>query len=176
VLEPLLIWATPGQRGFAPPAAQGGAAYVHQMPGPGYPGSGGGGGAYASGSQAGGAQYGGAYAPGGTQYPAGGGGGGPHASQAGAKAGAKQTAAQQAAVVRQQEALARARELQTMLSTLERVDDEGRRASLLDTLCAQDDILGLPEHDAPPGVASGELRVDLLKHQVRARERGGRRR
>ncbi len=53
-----------------------------------------------------------------------------------------------------------------MLSSLEKVDDEGRRSSLLDTLCSTEDVLGLPEHPNPPGIASGELRVDLLKHQV----------
>ncbi len=53
-----------------------------------------------------------------------------------------------------------------MLSNLEKVDDEGRRSSLLDTLCSTEDVLDLPEHPSPPGIASGELRVDLLRHQV----------
>jgi hypothetical protein len=53
-----------------------------------------------------------------------------------------------------------------MLGNLEKVDDEGRRASLLDALCSVDDILKLPVHPNPPGVASGELVVNLLKHQV----------
>jgi hypothetical protein len=53
-----------------------------------------------------------------------------------------------------------------MLANLERVDDEGRRSSLLDTLCSTEDVLELPEHPSPPGIASGELRVDLLRHQV----------
>jgi hypothetical protein len=53
-----------------------------------------------------------------------------------------------------------------MLANLEKVDDEGRRGSLLDTLCSTEDILDLPEHPNPPGIASGELRVDLLRHQV----------
>jgi SWI/SNF-related matrix-associated actin-dependent regulator of chromatin subfamily A3 len=66
----------------------------------------------------------------------------------------------------QQEAFARAAELRQMLSNLEKVDDEGRRSSLLDTLCSTEDVLGLPEHPNPPGIASGELRVDLMKHQV----------
>jgi SWI/SNF-related matrix-associated actin-dependent regulator of chromatin subfamily A3 len=57
-------------------------------------------------------------------------------------------------------------ELNQMLSTMEKVNDEGRRASLLDRLCAQDDVLALPEHDNPPGMASGELKINLLKHQV----------
>ena len=76
------------------------------------------------------------------------------------------TAAQQEALRKQQEAYAKAQELKAMLNTLEKVDDEGRRASLLDTLCSVDDVLGLPVHPNPPSVASGELRVNLLKHQV----------
>jgi len=70
------------------------------------------------------------------------------------------------ALRKQQEAFARAAELRQMLSSLEKVDDEGRRSSLLDTMCSTEDILGLPEHPNPPGIASGELRVDLLRHQV----------
>jgi SWI/SNF-related matrix-associated actin-dependent regulator of chromatin subfamily A3 len=70
------------------------------------------------------------------------------------------------ALRKQQEEFARAAELRQMLSNLEKVDDEGRRSSLLDTLCSTEDVLGLPEHPNPPGIASGELRVDLLRHQV----------
>lgn len=70
------------------------------------------------------------------------------------------------ALRKQQEDFTRAAELRQMLSSLEKVDDEGRRSSLLDTLCSTEDVLGLPEHPNPPGIASGELRVDLLKHQV----------
>lgn len=70
------------------------------------------------------------------------------------------------ALRKQQESFARAAELRQMLSGLEKVDDEGRRSSLLDTLCSTEDVLGLPKHPNPPGIASGELRVDLLKHQV----------
>jgi hypothetical protein len=70
------------------------------------------------------------------------------------------------ALRKQQEAFARAADLRQTLSNLEKVDDEGRRSSLLDTLCSTEDVLGLPEHPNPPGIASGELRVDLLKHQV----------
>jgi SWI/SNF-related matrix-associated actin-dependent regulator of chromatin subfamily A3 len=70
------------------------------------------------------------------------------------------------ALRKQQETFARAAELRQTLSNLEKVDDEGRRSSLLDTLCSTEDVLGLPEHPNPPGIASGELRVDLLKHQV----------
>ncbi|KIJ68013.1 hypothetical protein HYDPIDRAFT_107592 [Hydnomerulius pinastri MD-312] len=79
-----------------------------------------------------------------------------------------QTQAQQEAIRKQQEALQRAVELKQMLGSLEKVDDEGRRASLLDTLCSTDDILNLPLHPSPPGVASGDLMVDLLKHQSQA--------
>lgn len=70
------------------------------------------------------------------------------------------------ALRKQQEEFARAAELRQMLTNLEKVDDEGRRSSLLDTLCSTEDVLELPEHPSPPGIASGELRVDLLRHQV----------
>ena len=70
------------------------------------------------------------------------------------------------ALRKRQEEFHRAAELRDMLSNLERVDDEGRRSSLLDTLCSTEDILNLPEHPSPPSVGSGELRVDLLRHQV----------
>lgn len=70
------------------------------------------------------------------------------------------------ALMRQQEEFARSAELRQTLANLEKVDDEGRRGSLLDTLCSTEDVLNLPEHPNPPGIASGELRVDLLKHQV----------
>jgi SWI/SNF-related matrix-associated actin-dependent regulator of chromatin subfamily A3 len=70
------------------------------------------------------------------------------------------------ALRKQQEEFARAAELRQTLANLEKVDDEGRRSSLLDTLCSTEDVLGLPEHPNPPGIASGELRVDLLRHQV----------
>ena len=74
--------------------------------------------------------------------------------------------AREEAIKKQQEALHRAAELKQMLTSLEKVDDEGRRASLLDTLCSSDDILNLPEHPNPPSIASGELVVNLLRHQV----------
>ena len=48
---------------------------------------------------------------------------------------------------------------------MEKVDNEGRRTSLLDTLCSVEDALDLPEHPTPPG-KDGDLKVDLLKHQV----------
>lgn len=67
---------------------------------------------------------------------------------------------------KQQEALHKAAELRQMLNSLEKVDDESRRASLLDTLCGTDDVLSMPTHSMPPGISSGELTVDLLKHQA----------
>jgi SWI/SNF-related matrix-associated actin-dependent regulator of chromatin subfamily A3 len=48
-----------------------------------------------------------------------------------------------------------------MLNSLEKVDDEGRRASLLDTLCATEDVLSMPTYATPPGISSGESTVDL---------------
>src|ERR1700722_16625921 len=86
LLEPLLVWATPGQRGFS---------------------SGGGGRGAAGGSAAG-----------------------------SSKAHRKLTKAEEALTREQQEALQKAAELKQMLGNLERVDDEGRRSSLLDTLCS----------------------------------------
>lgn len=79
---------------------------------------------------------------------------------------ASQTPAQIEAVRKQLEALQKAAELRQMLSNLEKVDDEGRRSSMLDTLFSVDDVLNLPLHPSPPGILSGELTVDLLKHQV----------
>lgn len=78
----------------------------------------------------------------------------------------KQQEAQQEAIRRQQEAFQRAQELRQILNNLDKVDDEGRRSSLLDTLCSVDDVLALPVHPSPPGLASGHLKVDLLRHQV----------
>lgn len=78
----------------------------------------------------------------------------------------QQTAAQQEAIRKQQEALIKAAELRQMLASLEKVNDEGRRSSMLDSLCSNDDILNLPLYPNPPGIATGELTVDLLKHQV----------
>jgi SWI/SNF-related matrix-associated actin-dependent regulator of chromatin subfamily A3 len=77
------------------------------------------------------------------------------------------TPAQVEAVRKQQEALQKAAELKQMLSNLEKVDDEGRRTSLLDSLCSTGDILNLSVHPDPPGTKNGNLVVDLLKHQVR---------
>jgi SWI/SNF-related matrix-associated actin-dependent regulator of chromatin subfamily A3 len=124
-LEPLLVWATPGQRGFTSRQASASQYSVGPMP---------------SSS-----------------------GVGPSTQ----RRGSTQTHVQQEAAERQQDALQKAAELRQMLSTLEKVDDDGRRSSLLDTLCSKDDILNLPLHPNPPGLKNGDLRVDLLKHQVK---------
>ncbi|CAA7259081.1 unnamed protein product [Cyclocybe aegerita] len=133
-LEPQLVWATPGQRGFPPRTTA-----THPAPS-----------ANASTS----------YSTGAPGLPV------PTASQR--KANPAQSAAQMEAIRKQQEALQKAAELRQMLNSLEKVDDEGRRSSLLDTLCSTDDILSLPLYPNPPGIASGELTVDLLKHQLQA--------
>lgn len=93
-------------------------------------------------------------------------GGGVSASQASRVP--KTTPAQLAAQKKQQEALAKAHELKSIVSGLERVDNEERRSSLLDKLCEVEDILSLPVHPSPPGIANGNLTVDLLKHQSQA--------
>jgi SWI/SNF-related matrix-associated actin-dependent regulator of chromatin subfamily A3 len=74
---------------------------------------------------------------------------------------------QQEAILKQQEALRKAAELKQMIDGLEKVNDEGRRSSLLDSLCSAEDILSLPLHPDPPGIQKGNLKVELLKHQVR---------
>lgn len=79
-----------------------------------------------------------------------------------------QTPAQREAAQKQQEALQKAAELRQMLSNLEKVDDEGRRGSLLDTLCSTDDVLSLPLHPNPPSLETGELTVNLMRHQLQA--------
>ena len=58
-------------------------------------------------------------------------------------------------------------ELRQIIDNLEKVDDDGRRSSLLDSLCSNEDILNLPLHPSPPSIESGELLTNLLKHQVR---------
>jgi SWI/SNF-related matrix-associated actin-dependent regulator of chromatin subfamily A3 len=73
---------------------------------------------------------------------------------------------QQEAAQKYQESLKKAAELKQILNSLEKVEDDGRRSSLLDTLCSTEDVLNMPVHENPPGIASGELTVDLLKHQV----------
>ena len=128
-LEPQLVWATPGQRGF--PKGQP-TNELSRRP------------AISSLTT--------------TQYNPG---------SSGQRAGAPaRSAAQQQVIKKQQEALQKAAELKQMLNTLEKVDDESRRSSLLDTLCSKDDILNLPLHPNPPSIRNGNLKVDLLKHQV----------
>ncbi|KAJ3724629.1 SNF2 family N-terminal domain-containing protein [Lentinula raphanica] len=121
-LQPRLIWATPGQRGFknSRTTSQAGnnRASAHVAPPP-----------------------------------------IPSSSQRGP------TAAQLERYAKQQEAFVKAAELRDMLNTMEKVNDQGRRSSLLDTLCTDVDILSLPEYESSPGIANGTLKVDLLKHQ-----------
>lgn len=64
------------------------------------------------------------------------------------------------------EQLARAAELRDILNNLEKVNNAERRSSLLDQLCATEDVLNLPEYPDPPSVKTGELKIDLLRHQV----------
>ncbi|KAF8345940.1 SNF2 family N-terminal domain-containing protein [Amanita rubescens] len=59
-------------------------------------------------------------------------------------------------------------ELRQIIDNLEKVDDDGRRSSLLDSLCSNEDILNLPLHPSPPSIESGELLTNLLKHQCQA--------
>ncbi|KAF8161207.1 SNF2 family N-terminal domain-containing protein [Crassisporium funariophilum] len=131
-LETVLVWATPGQRGFGPRntssrtvASSSSTNHSASIPR--------------------------------TAAP-------PSASQR--RTNPVQSAIQMEAIRKQQQALQKAAELKQMLNNLEKVDDEGRRTSLLDTLCSNDDVLNLPLYPSPPGIASGELKVDLLKHQL----------
>ena len=79
---------------------------------------------------------------------------------------AAEITAQQEQARKAQEAFAKAQELHMILNNLEKVDDEGRRSGLMDTLCSKEDVLSLPEHANPPSIQTGELTVNLLKHQV----------
>ncbi|KAG6845916.1 hypothetical protein H0H87_000722 [Tephrocybe sp. NHM501043] len=133
-LEPLLIWATPGQRGFPSRKTTSSASSPSSGAVPSY-------------SQA---------------------GTGSLMDKRPVATGVVQSAAQQQAMRKQQEALRKAAELKQMLNTLEKVDDEGRRSSLLDTLCSNEDILNLPLHPNPPSVRNRSLKVDLLRHQSQA--------
>ena len=138
-LEPVLIWATPGQRGFPPsrasPSTSAGVNGRNRNVAPVM--------GYSAPIQS---------------YPV----SFPSSSQS----SSVQTATQKEAIRKQQESLQKAAELRQMLNNLEKVDDESRRTSLLDTLCSTEDVLNLPLHQNPPGRASGELTVDLLKHQA----------
>lgn len=135
-LEPLLIWATPRQRGF-PPTRADGSRIIPGAPTP--------------------LQT--------YNYDD------PDTSRAeisslslAARASIGQISKASAASI---EALRKVEELRGMLNALEKVDDDSRRSSLLDTLCSKDDILNLPVHANPPGIATGDLVTDLMKHQVR---------
>ncbi|KAJ6500012.1 SNF2 family N-terminal domain-containing protein [Mycena vitilis] len=131
-LEPKLIWATPGQRGFQSRAkasnaqASSSSAVPYSTPGPSYA--------------------------------------GPSTQR---RPDPAQSAAQLAAQRQRAETLQKAADLKKMLSSLEHVDDEDRRSSLLDQLMSSDDVLSLPVHPNPPGIGNG-LVVDLLKHQSQA--------
>ncbi|KAK7472758.1 hypothetical protein VKT23_000868 [Stygiomarasmius scandens] len=124
-LEPKLIWATPGQRGFQRQNAS--AASSSQVP------------------QA-------------TKAA-------PVAGPSGSKLSAAERAKREAAQRQREEELRKAGELSNMLKTLEKKDDDERRSSLLDTVCSVEDILNLPEYPSPPGIQTGDLKVDLLRHQ-----------
>ncbi|KAK0225975.1 SNF2 family N-terminal domain-containing protein [Armillaria fumosa] len=119
-LEPLLIWSTPGQRGF-------------------------------------GARTG--------QVPSSRGSAGSTLPTAGSFRAPGAKPAQTEAARKQQEALQKAAELRQIINSLEKVDDEGRRSSLLDSVCSTEDISNLPLHPSPPGIDQGNLVVDLMKHQ-----------
>jgi hypothetical protein len=137
VLEPLLVWATPGQRGFGSssqrsnvPATQ---RHSHSTP------------AYTS--------Y---HDPHSVSHnPV------PHKQSA-----TVLTPAQEAAQKKLAEDMRKSVELRQILNNLEKVNDEGRRANLLDQLLSTEDVLTLPEHPNPPGVDAGNLTVNLLKHQA----------
>ncbi|KAI0675019.1 SNF2 family N-terminal domain-containing protein [Trametes maxima] len=173
ILEPKLIWATPGQRGFPKAGANGvrpipGAPTPRAAPAP-VPVPSTAGPSYAQAASASGYS-----APG---YASSSYGRAPPTTQRGRATAAQQEAArkqqeaarkQQEVVLKQQEAYQKAMELRQILNNLEKVDDEGRRSSLLDTLCSVDDVLSLPVHPSPPGISTGELRVNLLRHQSQA--------
>lgn len=151
-LEPLLVWATPGQRGFGPPPSQRSnvpAVQTHAAP---------------------------AYTSCRDPYSA------PHTTLASTSYhdpysiprktyAPVLTPTQEAAQKKLAEDMKKAGELRQILDNLEKVNDEGRRASLLDQLLSTDDVLMLPEHPNPPGISAGNLTVDLLKHQVWVRPR-----
>ncbi|CAL1707747.1 unnamed protein product [Somion occarium] len=151
ILEPKLVWATPGQRGFtstrdgasSSKVARRGASSASAGP--------------SAGPSAASIVAGPLYASSSQSY-----------ASAVARPVVAQSAAQLEAAQKQAEALARAAELRDILNNLEKVDDEGRRSGLLDTLCSTGDVLNLPQHENPPGLATGDLKVNLLKHQSQA--------
>ncbi|TFK26482.1 hypothetical protein FA15DRAFT_667364 [Coprinopsis marcescibilis] len=146
-LEPQLVWATPGQKGFPKSATRQSQALTAAPP------------TYTPNIIGGRVQ-----SSAGPSYSQVVGGMGTHGSSQQRAA----AAAQQEASRKKLEAIRKAGELRQMLESLDKVDDDGRRNSLLDTVCSKDDILNLPVHPSPPGTQSGDLRVDLLKHQSQA--------
>ncbi|KAJ3569860.1 hypothetical protein NP233_g4782 [Leucocoprinus birnbaumii] len=158
VLEAQLIWATPGQRGFASQNNRTAASTSAAMPQTGA--------ARTNYSTTSGARASSIYNAPPPAYT----NGNSTARQTHSISAAQQEAMRrhQAAIEKQQEALRKAAELKQMMDGLEKVDDEGRRSSLLDNLCSVEDILSLPLHPNPPGIQKGNLRVDLLKHQSQA--------
>ena len=137
-LEPLLIWATPGQRGFGPTSSQRSHAPAPQAHSHAAP----------------------AYTSYHDPYSA------SHSSVTNRQYAPVLTPAQEAAQKKLAEDMRKATELRQILGNLEKVDDEGRRASLLDQLLTTEDVLTLPEYPNPPGIDAGNLTVNLLKHQV----------
>lgn len=163
------MWATPGQRGFASlrqSQSQAAAPTHHTQVVGGSSGSrGGASSSYARGGYGGGP---GGYAGGGAAGPSGGSYSlGGSASQTPAlKHVTQKTQAQIKAAIQMEESLRKAQELKQILNSLEKVDDEGRRSSLLDSVCSTDDVLKLPLHPDPPGTAKGNMYVDLMRHQL----------
>lgn len=153
ILEPQLVWATPGQRGF--PSRNNGTTSSRPA-----------GKSYASGGEGSSSLLAGCSSSNITAV------GYPYGSSGVAQTPSISTTQreamrkQQEAVLKQQEALRKAAELKQMIDGLEKVDDDGRRSSLLDNICSTEDILSLPLHPDPPGIKKGNLKVDLLKHQV----------
>ena len=137
-LEPLLVWATPGQRGFGPSSSQRTNAPRTQTHARAAPAS---------------TSYRDPYSVSYTSVSH-----KPHIPAL--------TPAQEAAQKKLAEDMRKATELRQILNTLEKVNDEGRRANLLDQLLSTDDVLTLPEHPNPPGIDAGNLTVNLLKHQA----------
>lgn len=140
VLEPQLIWATPGQRGFSSRnnRAPGSSSIARLPTGTARPG----------------------YNASSNEYSA------IQRTPSISVAQREVMKKQQEAFAKQQESLRKATELSQMIAGLEKVDDESRRHTLLDSLCSVDDILSLPLHPDPPGIQKGNLKVDLLRHQV----------
>lgn len=140
-LEPQLIWATPGQRGFSRSNRAVGSNSHTNLPT---------------------SIVGSGYSTDFDEYSA--------IQQTPSISAAQREAMkrQQETFVKQQASLHKAAELRQMIANLEKVDDESRRHTLLDILCSVDDILSLPLHPDPPGIQKGNLKVDLLRHQVRS--------